>query len=69
MTRTRSPDATERTRSSKSSARFLASLLEYRVVRTTDELLADHEAPTYVDDPEVRATFWTPLDELVEAAR
>ena len=44
-------------------------LLEYRVVRTTDDLLADHEAPTYVDDPDVRATFWPPLDELVDAAR
>ncbi len=69
MTRTRSPAATERTRSSRSSARFLPALLEYRVVRTTDDLLADHEAPTYVDDPEVRATFWPPLDELVDAAR
>ena len=45
------------------------NLLEYRVVRTTDDLLADHEAPTYVGDPEVRATFWPPLDELVDAAR
>jgi acetyl esterase/lipase len=44
-------------------------LLEYGVVRTTDELIADHEAPTYVDDPAVRATFWQPLDELVDAAR
>ena len=46
-----------------------ASLLTYRVVRSGDELLADHEAPTYVDDPEVRRTFWTPLDELIEDAR
>jgi acetyl esterase/lipase len=46
-----------------------AGLLDYRVVRTTDNLLGDHEAPTYVDDPAVRATFWRPLDELVDAAR
>jgi acetyl esterase/lipase len=41
---------------------------EYRVIRTTDALLADHEAPTYVLSPIVRETFWTPLDELVHAA-
>ena len=45
------------------------SLLEYRVVRTTDDLLADHEAPTFVEQPEVRATYWRPLDELVDDAR
>ena len=42
-----------------------ASEKEYRVIRTTDDLLADHEAPTYVDDPVVRRTFWDPLDRLV----
>lgn len=42
---------------------------QLRVVRTTDDLFADHEAPTVVDDPEVRETFWTPLDRLVEASR
>jgi acetyl esterase/lipase len=47
-----------------------ASQKEYRIVRTTDDLLADHEAPTNVGSPAVRATFWAPLDELVsEAAR
>lgn len=45
------------------------SRLGYRLLRSTDDLLADHEAPTYIDDPIVRATFWTPLDELVEGAR
>ncbi len=45
------------------------SLLRYRLLRSTDDLVADHEAPTYIDDPVVRATFWTPLDELVEDAR
>jgi hypothetical protein len=42
---------------------------EYRVIRTTDDLLADHEAPTYVADPVVRRTFWDPLDRLVASAR
>jgi acetyl esterase/lipase len=42
---------------------------EYRMIRTTDDLLADHEAPTYVDDPVVRRTFWDPLDRLVASAR
>ena len=46
-----------------------ARLRTYRIVRTTDELLADHEAPTFVDSAAVRATFWQPLDVLVEAAR
>lgn len=41
---------------------------EYRVIRTTDDLLASHEAPTAVDDPVVRRTFWDPLDRLVDAA-
>ena len=40
-----------------------------RVVRTSDELVADHEAPTYVDSPAVRKTFWEPLDELVDESR
>jgi acetyl esterase/lipase len=42
---------------------------EYRVIRTTDELLADHEAPTYVQSAVVRRTFWTPLDRLIEQVR
>jgi acetyl esterase/lipase len=42
---------------------------EYRVIRTTDHLFATHEAPTVVDDPVVRQTFWGPLDLLVGAAR
>jgi acetyl esterase/lipase len=42
---------------------------EYRVIRTTDDLFADHEAPTVVDDPVVRRTFWEPLDRLVSEAR
>jgi acetyl esterase/lipase len=46
-----------------------ASAKELRVVRTTDDLLADHEAPTYVRSEAVRRTFWAPLDRLVEQAR
>ena len=42
---------------------------QLRVVHTTDELFADHEAPTTIDNPAVRETFWTPLDRLVEASR
>jgi hypothetical protein len=42
---------------------------EYRVIRTTDDLFASHEAPTAVDDPVVRRTFWNPLDRLVATAR
>ncbi len=45
------------------------SLLDYRVVRTTDHLFADHEAPTDVGNPVVRATFWKPLDRLVDESR
>jgi pimeloyl-ACP methyl ester carboxylesterase len=44
-------------------------LREYRVIRTTERMLADHEAPTYVASPEVRRTFWRPLDALVAEAR
>lgn len=40
-----------------------------RVIRTTGDLFADHEAPTAIHDPTVRETFWTPLDRLVEASR
>ncbi|HEY3185007.1 MAG TPA: hypothetical protein VGJ77_19355 [Gaiellaceae bacterium] len=46
-----------------------ASEKEYRVIRTTDDLLADHEAPTAIHDPVVRRTFWGPLDRLVASAR
>jgi acetyl esterase/lipase len=46
-----------------------ASEKEYRLIRTTARLLADHEAPTAVGDPDVRRTFWRPLDRLVAAAR
>jgi pimeloyl-ACP methyl ester carboxylesterase len=42
---------------------------EYRVIRTTARLFADHELPTAVNDPDVRRTFWDPLDRLVELAR
>ncbi len=45
------------------------ALLDYHVIRTTDDLLADHEAPTFVDDPDVRQAFWQPLDSLVDATR
>lgn len=40
-----------------------------RVVRTSDDFVADHEAPTFVDDPAVRETFWEPLDKLVDESR
>jgi hypothetical protein len=46
-----------------------ASEKEYRTIRTTDEFLADHEAPTAVLDPDVRRAFWDPLDRLVASAR
>jgi hypothetical protein len=42
---------------------------EYRTIRTTDDLFADHEAPTAIRDPVVRRTFWRPLDGLVASAR
>lgn len=45
------------------------SAKELRVVRTNDNLLADHEAPTNVESDAVRRTFWAPLDRLVEQAR
>ena len=45
------------------------TLKELRTIVTTDELFADHEAPTLVDDPVVRDTFWNPLDALVQASR
>lgn len=46
-----------------------ASEKQYRLIRTTAQLLADHEAPTAIGDPDVRRTFWRPLDRLVAAAR
>jgi acetyl esterase/lipase len=45
------------------------SLKQFRVIRTTDHLFADHEAPTVVHDPVVRRTFWVPLDRLVASVR
>jgi acetyl esterase/lipase len=42
---------------------------EYRVVRTTEHLLANHEAPTDILNPEVRRVFWRPLDTFVTWAR
>jgi acetyl esterase/lipase len=42
---------------------------DYRVIRSTDDLFANHEAPTAVDDPAVRRTFWDPLDRLVATVR
>jgi hypothetical protein len=54
-------------------ARLLTSLprqrREIRLVRTSDAFVADHEAPTFVENPAVRKTFWEPLDELVDASR
>ena len=46
-----------------------ASLKSYRVIRSSDDLLANHEAPTVVTSPFVRKVFWTPLDRLVSEAR
>jgi pimeloyl-ACP methyl ester carboxylesterase len=40
-----------------------------RLVRTSDDLVADHEAPTFVESPAVRTTFWEPLDQLVDESR
>ena len=45
------------------------SFKELRLIRTTDHLFATHEAPTVVDNPVVRRTFWVPLDRLVAGAR
>ncbi len=45
------------------------ALKRYRVIRTTGQLLADHEAPTNISDPVVRRTFWSPLDTLVARTR
>ena len=45
------------------------SLKQLRVIRTSDGLLADHEAPTFVDNPVTQETFWTPLDDLIQKAR
>ena len=45
------------------------SLKELRLIRTTDDLFATHDAPTVVQDPVVRRTFWVPLDRLVDGAR
>jgi pimeloyl-ACP methyl ester carboxylesterase len=44
-------------------------LSTYRVIRTTERLLADHEAPTYVQSAEVRRVFWRPLDALITRCR
>lgn len=44
-------------------------LSTYRVIRTTDRLLADHESPTDVQSAEVRRVFWRPLDALIDHAR
>jgi acetyl esterase/lipase len=45
------------------------SLKSFRLLRSTDELFTQHDAPTLVHLPVVRETFWTPLDQLVEWAR
>ena len=45
------------------------ALKRYRVIRSTGQLLADHEAPTNISDPAVRRTFWSPLDTLVARTR
>jgi hypothetical protein len=42
---------------------------DYRVVRTTKHLLANHEAPTDMFNPEVRRVFWRPLDAFVASSR
>lgn len=44
-------------------------LSKYRIIRTTERLLADHEAPTYVQSAEVRRVFWRPLDALINRCR
>jgi acetyl esterase/lipase len=46
-----------------------AARKELRVIRASGELPSYHDAPTLVDRPVVRETFWTPLDDLVEQAR
>lgn len=46
-----------------------AELRTTRVVRTSNDFVADHEAPTFVESPAVRRTFWEPLDELVDESR
>ena len=48
---------------------YPAALKTYRVIRSSDDLLATHEAPTVVTSPVVRKVFWTPLDRLVAEAR
>ena len=45
------------------------SLKELRLIRTTDDLLAIHDSPSFVGNPIVRQTFWVPLDRLVDGAR
>jgi acetyl esterase/lipase len=46
------------------------SLLDYRIVRSTNGLWADHELlPTSVWNPAVRRVFWAPLDAMVADAR
>ena len=45
------------------------SLKQLRLIRTTDDVFAIHDSPTFVSDPVVRRTFWVPLDRLVDEAR
>jgi pimeloyl-ACP methyl ester carboxylesterase len=45
------------------------SLKHLRLIRSTDHLFVTHDSPTYLNDPEVKPTFWVPLDRLVEDAR
>jgi acetyl esterase/lipase len=45
------------------------TLKKLRTITTTKKLFADHEAPTFVGDPVVRDTFWTPLDALLQKFR
>lgn len=45
------------------------ALLDYRIVRSSKAVWADHELPTLVFKPEVRRLFWQPLDRLVSAAQ
>jgi hypothetical protein len=43
-------------------------LKEYRLIRSTPAVPARHEALKGLSD-EATATFWTPLDELIQGAR
>jgi hypothetical protein len=51
-------------------ARLVApNRLDYRIVRSSKDVWADHYLPTLVWKPAVRRMFWAPLDRLVRDAR